>query len=129
MTETVLVVDDDPDLCEQTVLSLEYGGYGAIGALGGHDALRQLHGGLRPCLILLDLMMPVMNGVEFHRPLNEEFPNAFTVAICSGDGDVARKAAAIGVADSLAKPYGTHDLLNLVQQVCGASKPTPSTTT
>jgi len=62
---TIMIVDDDPDI--RTALSelLEWEGYEAIAAANGAAALAQLRNGARPCAILLDLMMPYMNGWEF----------------------------------------------------------------
>jgi len=61
----VLVVEDDFDLRESMVAVLEACGYPAFGAANGRDALAVLHEGRRPGLIVLDLMMPVMDGWQF----------------------------------------------------------------
>jgi CheY-like chemotaxis protein len=61
----VLVVDDDPDLLELTRFVLENEGIVVETATNGEDALEVLRAGARPGLVLLDLMMPVMNGWMF----------------------------------------------------------------
>jgi CheY-like chemotaxis protein len=58
-------VDDERDVREALKLALELEDYRVATAAHGRDALDQLHAGLTPSLILLDLMMPVMNGVDF----------------------------------------------------------------
>jgi CheY-like chemotaxis protein len=63
----VMVVDDDDDIRETLTSLLEDEGYQVAGFATGRDALDALQGGLRPRVILLDLMMPVMDGVEFRR--------------------------------------------------------------
>jgi CheY-like chemotaxis protein len=63
----VLVVEDDADVREALLMLLEQEGIGALGAANGLDALDCIEGGFRPHLILLDLMMPVMDGERFLR--------------------------------------------------------------
>jgi CheY-like chemotaxis protein len=61
----ILVIDDDTDLLDVTRFVLENEGFGVETARSGEDALEMLRAGERPGLVLLDLMMPVMNGWEF----------------------------------------------------------------
>jgi CheY-like chemotaxis protein len=63
----VLVVEDDGDVREALVFLLEDAGMHAIGATDGLDALERIEAGFEPSLILLDLMMPVMDGERFLR--------------------------------------------------------------
>lgn len=66
MSHRVLVVDDDPDIREAMIEVLEENGHAATGAANGNEALAHLRAAPdQPCLILLDLMMPVMDGFEF----------------------------------------------------------------
>jgi two-component system, chemotaxis family, chemotaxis protein CheY len=62
---TILVVDDEADVRESLSFILELNGYDVISAANGLEALEHLRTGIRPRLILLDLMMPVMDGWEF----------------------------------------------------------------
>ncbi len=69
--QTVLVVEDDEDIRDLFVTVLNQGGYRAIPAENGKvalDILETLKGS--PCLVLLDMMMPVMNGREFVEALD-----------------------------------------------------------
>jgi len=61
----ILVVDDDPSLLEVTRFVLESEGFGVETAKNGEEALQLLRAGKLPRLVLLDLMMPVMNGWQF----------------------------------------------------------------
>ena len=63
--KTVLIVDDELDLLEVTRFALECEGFGVETARNGEEALEVLRAGSLPALVLLDLMMPVMNGWEF----------------------------------------------------------------
>src|SRR5262245_40011816 len=64
-THSVLIVDDDLDILEGLAELLEFEGYVVSTAFDGQAALNHLRGGLRPSVILLDLMMPGMNGWDF----------------------------------------------------------------
>ncbi|HVM98241.1 MAG TPA: response regulator [Candidatus Acidoferrales bacterium] len=63
----ILVVDDDDAIREALALVLELRGYPAVAVANGAQALKVLDEGLRPCLIVLDLMMPEMDGIEFRQ--------------------------------------------------------------
>ena len=63
-TKIILVVEDELDLLEVTRFALECEGFGVETARNGQEALELLRAGARPGLVLLDLMMPVMNGWE-----------------------------------------------------------------
>ena len=62
---TILVVEDDPDIAESLSDVLEGEGYLVVTAANGVEGLQGLRDIGKPCLILLDLMMPVMSGGEF----------------------------------------------------------------
>jgi two-component system chemotaxis response regulator CheY len=68
----ILLVDDDPDIREVVSATLEREGYVVHTARDGHEALFLLRSGIQPALILLDLMMPAMNGWELRRKLRED---------------------------------------------------------
>jgi CheY-like chemotaxis protein len=113
---TVLVVDDDQDIRETIALILESAGYNVDAAPNGAEALSVLRGGSsRPCIVLLDLMMPVMDGGQFRREQQRDPSLAdIPVVVLSGDGRVETKAAELGVDAYLRKPIGIDDLLDVV---------------
>ena len=107
----VLVVDDDPDICDVVQEILESFGYRVETARNGIEALKKLRSGGAPCLILLDLMMPGMNGFEFrNEQLCDPALASIPVVVISGAGEVAAKAATMGV-EGLAKPINLDVLL------------------
>src|SRR5665648_169588 len=63
--KSILVVEDDDDIRNAIVDLLESEGYATEFAINGKDALDRLHEMSKPCLVLLDMMMPIMNGREF----------------------------------------------------------------
>jgi two-component system, chemotaxis family, chemotaxis protein CheY len=115
-TPSVLVVDDDPDILEALAEILEAEGFEIRRAKNGREALDKLEPEL-PNLILLDLMMPVMDGWEFAHRLRERDDNARQVPIIvlSADRNVGPKAREIGAIGHLAKPFELNDLLEMVR--------------
>jgi CheY-like chemotaxis protein len=114
----VLVVDDDARLRESIVLLLRDAGYPARGAANGREAL-ELAEDEAPSLILLDLMMPVMDGWQFlaERAQHRAVRNT-PVVLLSG---MAFIRDAPGVAGFLTKPIRTESLLDYAQRFCGRS--------
>ena len=68
----ILVVDDDPDIRDSLREVLEDEGYNTVCVANGREALNYLRSGKRPCVILLDLMMPVMDGWQFRREQKQD---------------------------------------------------------
>lgn len=115
----VLVVDDDPDICETLQTVLEVSGYRVAAAANGREALAALRSGVRPCLVLLDLMMPVMNGMEFRAEQRADPSIASVpVVVVSGDHGATEKAMAMGL-EGLSKPIDIDVLLQVVGRFCG----------
>jgi CheY-like chemotaxis protein len=115
----VLIVDDDPDICETLLTVLEVSGYRVAAAANGQEALITLRSGIRPCLVLLDLMMPVMNGMEFRAEQRADPSIASVpVVVVSGDHGAADKAMAMGL-EGLTKPIDIDVLLEVVGRFCG----------
>jgi DNA-binding response OmpR family regulator len=109
----VLVVDDDPDILDALSEILEVEGYQVDRARNGREALQQLEQRL-PDLVLLDLMMPVMDGWEFARSLG---PDARPpIIVLSADRNVSVKAREIGALGWLAKPFELSELLAAVRR-------------
>ena len=80
---SVLLVDDDPDIRESICMVLEAEGYSVETAANGAEALEKLRDLPLPSLVLLDLMMPVMNGWRFLELVNGGQPATFPVVVVS----------------------------------------------
>jgi CheY-like chemotaxis protein len=116
----VLVVDDDPDILDAICDILQGEGYRVSRARHGLEALDKVNEE-RPTLILLDLMMPVMNGWDFRsHQLEEPELLSIPVVLLSGAGDVARHAVALKAAGYLIKPIRLDSLLRTVSRICAA---------
>ena len=115
----ILVVDDDVEIREALLDVLQDNGYEAAGAVNGRDALQKLKQGEHPCLILLDLMMPVMDGRAFREeqlrtPALAEIP----VVVVSAYRDVEARSAGLEAKAHLTKPLQIEDLLRVARQYC-----------
>jgi CheY-like chemotaxis protein len=112
----VLIVEDDLDIRESLEQILEIEGYQPLLAENGQQAVDLLEGGARPCLILLDLMMPVMSGWEFLKVQKESTTLAtIPVVVVSAAGERAKTPTASGF---IKKPIELERLLEVIHQYC-----------
>ncbi len=120
----ILVVEDDYLLREALSLALAAEGYMVAFARDGQEATEKLHGKEPPDLIVLDLMLPGMDGGEFCR-LRRGDPAlaAVPVLLCSAVPDLGERAAALGAAGYLQKPFETGDLLKAIRALCPDRSP------
>ena len=117
----VLLVDDDVDFLDTVALVLEAKSYRVATTTSGRKALELLNGGLRPALILLDLMMPDINGWAF-REQQMASPElaAIPTVILSGDHSALRATAPTASERRLQKPVDLETLLRVVRESCRA---------
>jgi len=118
----ILVVEDEPDIRDAVSDLLELEGYAVQTASNGQEALELLEDAQeaesRPCLILLDVMMPVMDGHTFMARLREDGTHQrIPVVITSASPQVPEGARA-----HLRKPYELHRLLDVISQHSGAQR-------
>lgn len=120
----ILVVEDDVDLRDSLIEVLEEAGYVAMGAEDGRAALEQLSAARRPPdLILLDLQMPNMNGLEFRDEQKKLGALAkIPIAVVSADPNASEKARAIDARALFRKPLRVSQLLAVIPQVVGAAR-------
>ena len=115
----ILVVEDDADVRESIAELLRDEGYAVGTAVNGRDALEWLEQHPRPCLILLDLWMPVMSGEEFRRAQLEREPLAeIPVVVISAATDVGERSRSLGARSYLAKPLAIEQLISVVEAHC-----------
>jgi len=113
----VLLVEDDADLREVMEEALRMKGLEVATAANGVEALQYLREGPLPAVILLDLMMPVMDGETF-RKLQREAPQWAQIPVCvlSADRDLAKRAKEMGIDIFLSKPVNLDDVVSIVNQ-------------
>ena len=114
----VLVVDDDDAIREALAMVLEDEGYSVETAGNGRDALQYLQSGRRPCLIVLDLKMPVMTGQEF-RAEQQRDARLATIPVAIISAHIVRGMKPDVDADAfLPKPIDYDDFLETVASYC-----------
>jgi CheY-like chemotaxis protein len=116
----VLVVDDDIYVRQMIVELLEDEGYSVASAANGIEALHYLEQHAEPpCVILLDLMMPQMNGWEFrHAQRQNPALAAIPVVTISAHADVSRQNPAIDADAHVPKPIDIQRLISTLQRYC-----------
>jgi len=116
----ILVVEDDSDIQESLKTFLELEGFRVSSAMNGREALDYLAKGHSPCLILLDLMMPVMTGYQFLDAVNSPSPTKVPpIIIFSAASDVETTAKSRSV-PYIKKPISLEMLLDVIQKYCGS---------
>jgi len=124
MAAKILVVDDEPSIVKLVKATLESRGYTVITAFDGQEAIveAKLH---KPDLILLDVMMPHMDGTEARKrllsdPVTKNIPVIHLTAV--GDFDQQREALADGATDYIVKPFAPSELANVVADMLDPKK-------
>lgn len=118
MTRPLLVVDDDADLREALQDVLRDAGYEVLTAANGRQALEVLaRAPTRPMLVLLDMMMPVLDGAGFLRELNAQ-PGGrdVPVVVFSASAGAREESEALGAQSYLRKPVDVQTLLDTVEK-------------
>jgi CheY-like chemotaxis protein len=113
----VLIVEDDEDLREMMAQLLSLEGFHTATVANGREALEYLHEAERPQVILLDLMMPVMDGWEFRRQQQAD-PVLAPVPVIVLSALDQQRASSLGADAFLKKPLDFDRLLSLVRSYC-----------
>jgi two-component system response regulator MprA len=115
----ILVVDDDPEIRDVVRWLLEDEGWTVETASDGRDALDRATRA-RPALIVLDMGLPIMSGEEVARRLHDVYVDPPPIIVVSADGRAGEKAARIGAASYLHKPFDVDALARLVRLALGS---------
>jgi CheY-like chemotaxis protein len=120
----ILVIDDDALVLDTIVQVLQDVGYHVSGASNGLEGISIFRSG-HPDLVITDIIMPVMEGIEVIRAMRREQPTVKIIAISGGGRsgplnylDIARS---LGANDVIAKPFDADDLVQRVQ-ICLAAR-------
>ena len=120
--KTVLVVDDDPSIRALIRLFLEGAGYAVVEAADGRHGMRML-GEMSVALVILDIFMPEMDGLEVLQVLREKCSTSKVMAISGGSAkvgmDLLGHATIFGADDVLEKPFDAPTLLRKAAALIG----------
>ena len=111
----ILVVEDDPEILSTVADILEFEGYEVECATNGAEALKILER-VRPGLVLLDMRMPVLNGWEFARIVNERGIK-LPILVMTAAQNARRWAEEIGAAGYVSKPFDIPDLIDAIERL------------
>ena len=124
MSKTILIVDDSPTMIMSLRATLEMNGFTVESASDGSRALAVLQGGVRPHLIITDINMPNMGGLEFIRAARA-LPSCRFIPILTltTESDQAKRdeSRSLGATGWLVKPLSGPDLLGVIRQVLPAT--------
>ena len=126
--DDILLIEDDDGLGAILAAVLQDQGYRVTWVSNGREALDHLRPERPPRVILLNLVMPVMNGWKFREQLKKvpelaEVP----VVVLSGVGNLEKKATSLGATDSFTKPFNLKALVDTVRDYCQQSGQTETT--
>src|SRR5258708_14412569 len=109
--ETILVVDDEPSIRKYLQTLLEVDGFEVETVSSGKDALEKVNKGERPDFIILDVLMPEMNGIETLKELMQVDRSLNVIMLsCSNEVGTVVEAIRIGAHDYLTKPFEKTEL-------------------
>jgi CheY-like chemotaxis protein len=122
---SVLVVDDDPDVREMLRIALEGEGYRVAGVENGRAALNHLRSHADTCIILLDLLLPVMDGVQFRAAqLRDRSLAWMPVVVMSGGPYCDREARELGARHLVRKPLDLDEVKHALSYIgCCQARP------
>jgi DNA-binding response OmpR family regulator len=121
---TVLVIDDDEAVRASLEMLLEAYGYEVVLARDGRQGLAAFRAN-SPDVVLVDLMMPVMDGMETIERIRREWPDAYVIAMSGGAGignwDGLAAARELGADHAIEKPFEADELLALLREATAPS--------
>jgi two-component system, OmpR family, response regulator VicR len=121
-TKRIVCIEDEPEMIDLIQLILNRRGFEVVGASGGKEGL-QLVRDAHPDLVLLDLMMPDMDGWEVYQQMKaEESTRDIPVIIVTAKAQNIDKVLGLHIAkvdDYIAKPFGPQELVDSVEKVLG----------
>lgn len=122
MPKLILAVDDSASIRQMVTFTLRNEGYEVIEAKDGNDALSKLNGGAHVSMVITDLHMPGMDGIELIKKLRTDSSYKFTPVVMlttESHQDKKDQAKAAGATGWIVKPFKPDQLLNVVKRLLG----------
>jgi CheY-like chemotaxis protein len=125
---SVLIVDADPAVRELLLVTLDADGYDVAAAGNGREALRYLRSHAETCIIVLDLALPIADGVHFRTTqLRDRSLAWIPVVAISGEVDADRRARDLGARSFVPKPLNLEELRHALRAIrCCRGKRVPA---
>jgi two-component system, NtrC family, response regulator AtoC len=121
---TILIVDDEPSMLRYTKTLLEVDNYTVETASSGFEAVKRVQDGLNPSLILLDMAMPSMNGLQTIEECKKIRPEQKIVVVsCVSDTSTVVQAIKLGALDYITKPFYKSELDSVLKRCLETEKP------
>src|SRR5437868_1012935 len=125
---TILIVDDEPSMLRYTKTLLEVDNYSVETAGSGFEAIKRVQEGLKPSLILLDMAMPSMNGLQTIEECKKIRPEQKIVVLsCVSDTSTVVQAIKLGALDYVTKPFYKSELDAVLKRCLEPDKSTKGT--
>lgn len=115
----ILLVDDEPNIVMALEYSLKKKGYDVLIARDGEEALK-IFENIKPCLVILDIMMPKMDGFEVLENIKNDIEDSSKVIFLSAKNkeEDIQKGLDAGADEYFTKPFSTKKLLDKIQSMC-----------
>lgn len=124
MSKKILIVDDEKLITETLAGMLRHRGYEVLEALDGETALKFLQE-QTPDLVLLDMKLPGIDGLEVLKTIRKDYPNVFVVVMTGYDVEYKKKVEHIGSDGFFVKPILVSDLKEKIEELFSKGRPTP----
>jgi DNA-binding response OmpR family regulator len=124
MSKTILIVDDEAYIVTSLEYVMQSAGYEVAVAYDGEEALRKV-AEVVPALVILDLMMPKLDGFEVCEKIRENplWKDIRIIILTAKGRDIERKKGmSLGADDYMTKPFSTRDILNRVKELLAESE-------
>lgn len=120
MDKRIMIIDDEIDICKEVAAYLQEQGYEAYFATTGEEGFKLIEK-RNPHLLLLDIRLPKMDGLEILKQVNERYPNMVVIVISGAqDVEAARKAIEYGACEYITKPIQMDSLIkNFIRPILG----------
>lgn len=117
MSGRILIVDDEPLILDLAEMLLTTRGYEVLTVGSGEECLRTIERE-RPCLVLLDYMLPGMDGVTTLQEIRSRYRDTYVIMLTGkGNEQIAVEVMKAGAADYVSKPFGNQDLIDRIENV------------
>ncbi|MBN3039115.1 MAG: response regulator [Candidatus Omnitrophica bacterium] len=117
MAKKILVIDDEPHIVQLLKSRLQANGYEVVAASNGKEGLERVEQE-NPDLIILDILMPAMDGYTFVRRLRKA-SREIPVIVLTGQGAMQDLFAVEGINDYMVKPFKAEELLEKIEKYIG----------